>query len=445
MSVSLIVAFVASWWVTSSQMGPRVLMVYNVDSPMQSYSFDTQNAFELGDVAEAAKQAKSVKEFYFVIIAENRIQEPFPIQALTEAFSHQPRIKNLTVHASQHISDLIPPLASSEIGGFTYYGVSKTSEILEALSRPGHPRLTNLKIQSQYGLPVGPMVFREDGLRALSLMTELRFVTIVNQGVSDNVAEAFCLRTPVTELKLDHNPVTGTFFQEIPASLERLSLFDCRLRDGTITAPRISTNLKALDLSDNQIGDRAIATITPSLKRCLRQLWLKRTDISDSSLECLAQCEELQELDLSQCRITRFPHNGFSKLEALDLSETQINDEALDFIEHLPKLKRLNLGGNCLSDAAIDRLAKGKELEYIAIYRTEIDGEALARRMPNAKLWRRGEGFPWIINQSGAISNDRLGQGLHVFGGFLMDPQQTDIDPRLKKIPSEPLQDANKE
>jgi hypothetical protein len=117
------------------------------------------------------------------------------------------------------------------------------------------------------------------------------------------------------------------------------------------------TNLQWLDLAATKVTDTGLAHLA-GLKK-LDQLNLEQTAASDETLAILGKHTQLRELDLSQTPIT---DAGVAKLapltnlEVLWLTGTPITDASLPILQRFKKLKTLDLDGTKLSDSAKAKL-----------------------------------------------------------------------------------------
>lgn len=63
---------------------------------------------------------------------------------------------------------------------------------------------------------------------------------------------------------------------------------------------------------------------------------------------------------------------NLTSIEYLDLSRTEIDDYAVDFVSKLVNLKILNLRDTKVTDSGIQKLDKLKQLERVYVWGTEV-------------------------------------------------------------------------
>ena len=134
------------------------------------------------------------------------------------------------------------------------------------------------------------------------------------------------------ELNLSNNPLRGSYFNRsnnvFVTSLKKLDLSGC--------------NLTHVDVENLTIWDK-----------------LEELNLSNNPLNCLDLCPSkfiswtgLKKLDLSGCGLTRVSLGDLEywhRLEELNLSNNAFNDPNRLTLQHMKKLRKLNLSGCCLT------------------------------------------------------------------------------------------------
>jgi hypothetical protein len=157
------------------------------------------------------------------------------------------------------------------------------------------------------------------------------------------------------------------------------------------------------------LGDAALQAA--SHIKTLRELGADGCQVTDDGLKALASMTQLTSLSLSGNRITNAGLSslaGLTNLTNLDLSgspwvnsQMQITDEGMKHLSRLtelrrlaisgrgidisgaglsfPRLQSLTLGGELVTDAALDSITQCRDLRLLRIYRTDISDEGLRR------------------------------------------------------------------
>ncbi|MEX2169721.1 MAG: hypothetical protein WD851_10450 [Pirellulales bacterium] len=126
---------------------------------------------------------------------------------------------------------------------------------------------------------------------------------------------------------------------------------------------------KAIELRNLTVGESNVTSAGFAALEGLTRLesvhaW--DTKIDDAALKYLADSKELKELWLRRTRITNagveYLVEHFPALEDLDLSETLIDDQAVASLAKLKQLTRLDLSRTKITDASVPALSKMKQL-----------------------------------------------------------------------------------
>ncbi len=113
--------------------------------------------------------------------------------------------------------------------------------------------------------------------------------------------------------------------------------------------------------------------------------------VTDDFLAELADCEDLQILNLSQNEITGegLKHlTRLGRLDDLDLGYTEVSDDDLGTLGEIVSLRRLDLSHNRLSGRGFHSLAPLKNLETVCLVATPLRDTALEnlRKLPELSM-----------------------------------------------------------
>lgn len=182
--------------------------------------------------------------------------------------------------------------------------------------------------------------------------------------------------------------------------VKRLFVASCNLRSENLHALQHADELSAIDVSYNDVSDCGIAyfrnlnkleeldlsatsvsgSFIDSLTNCpLRVLNLRATKLEDKWIKKFGSLDSLQVLDLSanpQLSSESLVYlSQCHELINLNLSSTQIGDDALRHVTKIPFLQKLHLCGCKLSgDALVESLSECGNLEYV-----DLSGISLSR------------------------------------------------------------------
>ena len=189
------------------------------------------------------------------------------------------------------------------------------------------------------------------------------------------------------------------FTQEQLAALTKLTAVKARIND--ITGLEYATNLRRLDIRNNQISDvRPLTGLTE-----LRELAVGENNIGD--ITALANLTKLTTLGLSDNKITEITALGnLTKLTELWMLENNISD--ITVLENLTKLTYLNLKDNEVSNVtALGNLTK---LTYLNLRYNEIsDITALGSLTKLTELWMADNNISDVSSLSNLKKLKKLG------------------------------------
>lgn len=155
---------------------------------------------------------------------------------------------------------------------------------------------------------------------------------------------------------------------------------------GEKTLNLINTNsstskIEHLDLSFNRISTQSISTLKPKSQHNgkIKKLNLGNNSFNNSIWEILNKnplFSDLEHLSLSNNKISNPKQantQGLNKLLGLNLQNCQINDIDCEIINHIKKVKWLELHRNNISNKGLETiLSQNKQLKYIGLGNTNI-------------------------------------------------------------------------
>lgn len=178
----------------------------------------------------------------------------------------------------------------------------------------------------------------------------------------------------VTDIDLHKLTLTAETLGFLPdlRSLRVLNLADSSFSDQSLPVlARVSRQLVNLDLRGCQLSDKATAVIAQFTG--LRALRLNgkngETSIGDDGVRALAACTSLKVLALDELTFVGTDGlaalTGLKDLEELYVAGTIVDDNSSKLIAGFPKLKKLRLARNQVSDASLETLSACSSLEEL--------------------------------------------------------------------------------
>ncbi len=199
----------------------------------------------------------------------------------------------------------------------------------------------------------------ENNLKEILKSSDLKYLTMVNSGVSDRHVSLFQNRKSLIALNLENNSVTDESLKYLVTckNLKVLGLSHTLITDQSLSNFPSLTNLIFLGLADNNITDTGILSL--NVVNSIENINLSNTLITDKSLQHLSRMKKLKRLDLSGTKITDVGIQELTKLEFLrdlNLGETAITDKSIPHLLKLKSLIYLNVKGSKISDKGINEL-----------------------------------------------------------------------------------------
>ena len=178
----------------------------------------------------------------------------------------------------------------------------------------------------------------------------------------------------VTDIDLHKLTLSAETLEFLPdlKSIRVLNLADSSFNDESLPVlERVSPTLANLDLRGCQISDKAAAVIARFTG--LRALRFNgkngQTNISDDGVKALAACTALKVLALDELTFVGTDGiaalTGLTNLEELYVGGTIVDDDSCSVVAGFPKLKKLRLARNQVSDIALETLSACTLLEEL--------------------------------------------------------------------------------
>ena len=122
----------------------------------------------------------------------------------------------------------------------------------------------------------------------------------------------------------------------------------------------------------------------------LRRLRLQRTRITDEQLTWLGALVDLEELDLSNTRITGSSLGATARPEtpraSFSLDSTQISDAALQELAKLPNLEAVSLANDKITDPGLKQFQSFPALRFLNLNHTRITDDGLSNLVKLTRL-----------------------------------------------------------
>lgn len=237
-------------------------------------------------------------------------------------------------------------------------------------------------------LGLGSNVLRAEGLAAIAEATELVALRSLNLGYTRIDADALAQLSdlPLEALHVGSDKLAGV--AEVLTGfgkLRRLALMGVKVRGpGVETLAKGMPDLEHLVAFEVGATDKALATLAEARPK-LETLGLRYDRIGDKAATAIAaSCPELEHLQLSQCRLTSEGAKEIAKLERLQSLYANTNaigaEGMMALAEALPEMRAISLGGNLLGRDGCKFLAQSNawpKLEALWLSNAQIDDVAL--------------------------------------------------------------------
>lgn len=257
-----------------------------------------------------------------------------------------------------------------------------------------YPQLANLRLQEC------PRVHGA-GLAAIASLPALTTLSILNTPIDDDSLRALSQAPALVDLTLQRTRITGKTLADLPLGLQRLELGGRGIDPAAFQSLRQFADLRELGL---HLLDRPLRDLPPlaPLAR-LETLDLTGTQVDDEGLKRLAalgalkvvRFEPKEVTDAGAATLAALPH-----LSELDLATSQITAAGLENLAALAELQVLWLPRG-VSDAGLAHLQSLSQLRVLELRHTRIDGTGLKHLarltnlreliLPNRRLSEEGK------------------------------------------------------
>jgi Leucine-rich repeat (LRR) protein len=262
----------------------------------------------------------------------------------------------------QHLRHL-PNLTSLSLSNTNVAGAS-----LESLE--SRPKITHLNVSGT--------AVTDESCRGIAKMTALSEVDLSGTSITDAGLQHLSRLQELTALRLNKTAIRGAAFTEF-GKLPKLTFLDV---SSTLCGNDLSyllsrtPQLEVLRLNDTAVSDAGISALRGHAN--LTELDLSGTSITDRGLGDIHLLLSLRTLVLRKTQLTG---EGFKdliapQLEALNLQQTSLTDDAIAHLSQFPKLYSLDLSGTAITDRALRHLS-GMPLEHLSIIGTQITAKGL--------------------------------------------------------------------
>ena len=168
-------------------------------------------------------------------------------------------------------------------------------------------------------------------------------------------------------------------------------------------------NLRALSLSSSTLQELKRVSRLKHL-RCLNLSDTFKLVISENKLKVLSRIQTLRELVLVGCNFKASSYKHFSvflRLRGLDLRDSNITDDGLEYIRDISTLQKLDLNNTLITDKGVVYLQELQNLVHLSLADTVLTDEsvkALLKLINLRELDLRGT----CITKSGVIQLKKL-------------------------------------
>lgn len=370
----------------SSRPNLRLLIV---DAPLASASarFTKCDAAErrlyvarpLRDRREPYRQLSSVTDPFYRLIVEGPLKDVAPPAFLETcslpsavvfsdptpeclaAAAALETIETITISGS-FTNDSFRPIG--ECNHITFLDLARSSaddETLSLLAR--NPALTTLVLTTTS--------VTAKGIAHLCQIPGLSTVVLANTGITDGSLSAVGRIPRLQTLCLDYTKVTDRGLASLSSSptLNVVSLYGVNVGDAGLLALPLS-RMTRLDLSFTQVSDSFAQALSKSAEN-LTRLSVRGTAITNEGLAALTALSRLDYLDIGETDISDrglADCGKWSDLKVLHLDGTGITDITVQRLTALPRLEQLDLSLTRVTDGALnDLLSLADRLQTMAV------------------------------------------------------------------------------
>jgi Leucine-rich repeat (LRR) protein len=204
-----------------------------------------------------------------------------------------------------------------------------------------------------------PRKITDTGMHHLRSLSDLHCLRIGNTAIADAGISSISKMTKLCVLELPGSQVTGRGFALLPTmpSVEHLDLWGAPLDDTGLAHLDCFPHLKGLRISHTQVTDAGLRHLL-ELKE-LETLELDGTHITDAIWQTISQMPSLTQLSLSGTKVAGIGMQLGRQLGYLDLSDTDITDQAIVSID-TSRLRVLRLGGTKVTPDFVEKLRSAR-------------------------------------------------------------------------------------
>jgi hypothetical protein len=204
------------------------------------------------------------------------------------------------------------------------------------------------------------------GMQFIQRLKNLRVLSLRGSSITDASLEGIAQFSRLERLDLRGTPVSDAGSGELALlPLRQLDLGE-RITDEGLHALRVVKTLEQLDLSQarvTRVGLSALSGI-PGIHTLLLG-----ASITDADLAALARFKNLKRLDLTAARISDQGADNLTQmvqLEELALSKTRVTDQTLQKLSRLPRLRYLELSDTPVTLAGFGKLGGFPSLQVLS-------------------------------------------------------------------------------
>ncbi|KAF5207009.1 Leucine-rich repeat (LRR) family protein [Thalictrum thalictroides] len=241
-------------------------------------------------------------------------------------------------------------------------------------------------------------------------------------GVSfTDVHKAFSFIDPsrLSFLDLSNSSLCNFQFLVNMTALEHLDISFSRMEDDSVDLiGRVGATLKFLNFSNTRlrsVGIESLAGFIPIIETLI----LSHTAVDDFALPYIGMMASLKVLDLSNTNVKGFCHmlgndqeeilslialQNLTRLERLDLEETQVRDGALQPLSCLIHLKFLSLKSDFLTDISLLFLSSFPKLKYLGIRGAVLSSAGIQSFKPPPMLKILDLTDCWLLTEDALLS-----------------------------------------
>lgn len=149
------------------------------------------------------------------------------------------------------------------------------------------------------------------------------------------------------------------------------------------------------DLAFRPVTDDDIRALVAESKE-IEFLVLTGTPVTDNALPYLQQLPRLEDICLGGTQITNLGCGELGQiatLQTLDLSNTEISDDGLEYLTSLSKLRFLGLRNTAVTDASVRSLLKMRHLTSLNVCGTQITEKGIQRLKTDLPYLDAGAGL----------------------------------------------------